>query len=146
MRILLPLYIGFLISSIIVFLLGNGGLLEYHKLTKLQDALAENINELTDINGQLNSRLTLLNSDPDTVRLEARSMGYYQEGETRIRIEGFLKDTEYFPIGKLIQFQTRRVNKSVIIRLIGFSVPLCYYIFALIRRFARKKSKSGSVL
>ena len=144
-RILIPLYLGFLLSSILAFMLGHGGLYDYYKMSKIRDALRENITELTEINEQLNQRLTLLSSDPETVRREAQAMGYYQQGEKRILIEGYSEQTEYFPIGKLIQFRSQRERKSIIFRLLGFSIPLGYYIYAFARRLFKKNRSNGSI-
>lgn len=138
-RVVLPLYVGFLISSLLVFFLGNSGLNEYKKLLLVQEKLQENIADLQGIHRRLEGQIAALSSDPEMIRLEARKMGYYPEGVRRIRIEGYSPKEDHFAVGTLIQRKNLSSSSDWVYRLIGYVLPVCLYVYLVFQWFARRK-------
>ena len=138
-RIILPLYMGFLLSSLLVFFLGNGGLDEYNRLLAIRQKLTENVAELNHINNRLNQQITALSTDAETIRLEARKMGYYPQGVQRIRIEGYTMKEDSYAVGKLIQRTEIQMRKGSMFRVFGFAIPACLYIFAFFQWIVKRR-------
>ncbi len=88
-RIVLPLFIGTLLYSLLSFTAGPKGQWPYAQLEVEYARLQKNINTLYETQSSLESRLANLSSDPDTITVYAHELGFVHEGEQLIKLAGF---------------------------------------------------------
>jgi hypothetical protein len=67
---------------------GKAGINAYRGLEREQARLSANLDELRNINRGLQSEVEALRSDPDTIAVYARELGYGQTDERFVRIVG----------------------------------------------------------
>lgn len=89
LKIVLPLFIGTLIYTLLGLSAGPMGQWRYSRLETEKERLVRNYEKLQDINTSLESRLANLSSDPDTIAVYAHELGYIHEGEQLIKLAGF---------------------------------------------------------
>jgi cell division protein FtsB len=67
---------------------GPLGLVRYRALLAEQDLILENLEKLQFENARLEGTMHALRSDPETIRIRARELGYGAPGERFVRIVG----------------------------------------------------------
>jgi hypothetical protein len=116
MRRLLPVFtIGFAISSLLVFLLGDSGLRAYGRLAAYRVELEDNVERLSSIHSRLENELSGLEAGSETSVVLAREIGLYREGDRVIRIEGGTGKRAASDVGSLIRLtrQERRADPAL---------------------------------
>jgi len=127
--IALCLVLGAILSSLLVFAFGSGGIAGYRELEGYQEVLANNIQDLKRINRSLLEQLESLRSDPESILLQARELGYFREGERVIKIEGYRPGAGYTTVGKIIRRGPEGKDRDWIFKLAGFCLPLAFLFF-----------------
>lgn len=89
LKIVLPLFIGTLIYTMLGLTAGPMGQWRYSRLVMEKERLVRNYEKLQDINTTLEAQLANLSSDPDTIAVYAHELGYIHEGEQLIKLAGF---------------------------------------------------------
>lgn len=89
LRIILPIFIGTLVYSILVLFFGPKGLLPMMQLEREKKIVAANLEVLYELQDTLKTKLDNLSADPDTISIYAHELGYVYEGERLIRLAGF---------------------------------------------------------
>ncbi len=89
LRIVLPLFIGTLLYTLLGLSAGPMGQWRYSRLGMEKERLVRNYEKLQDIHTTLESRLANLSSDTDTITVYAHELGYIHEGEQLIKLAGF---------------------------------------------------------
>ncbi|HHU36618.1 MAG TPA: septum formation initiator family protein [Treponema sp.] len=89
LRIVLPLFLGTLIYSLLSFSAGPKGFWPFSQLEVEYTRINQNLETLQNINGSLEARLANLTSDSDTISVYAHELGYIHEGEKLIKLAGF---------------------------------------------------------
>ena len=140
-RLFFPLCVGFLISTIVVFFFGSSGLREYNGLLQTREALHLNLQDLRQTHLELNQALRKLTTDPETVRMAAHELGYYQQGEHRLIVEGYPQVNNQYSIGTIVEARDQKMRRDVILRLVGYIVPFCIYVVAAIGRVDRLRKR-----
>ena len=77
---------GLVIATVLSFLFGASGLLNYHGLRAYEAHVVDGIAALQDRHRGLQQRVTVLRDNPEALRLLARDTGYYRAGETVIEV------------------------------------------------------------
>lgn len=139
-KLFLFIYVGFVISTLLIFYLGNEGVIEYKKLRDYKVELEKNLVELEEINHELGDELKLLKGDPDVNKVEARKLGLIAEGERLVKIEGYKGTGQSYKVGKLFNWSPQKSNRNLLFKYIGIVMPvLLFIIFGLIGFFKRSK-------
>ena len=77
---------GLVVATLVSFLFGASGLLNYHRLQAYQRRVATGIAGLEERHADLELHLSRLRTQPELLRLLARETGYYREDELVIRV------------------------------------------------------------
>ncbi len=85
-RLALSGYIGFVVYCTLSLLLGPMGLRAYSELEARAGYMRENLSSLESTNNSARARMESMQSDPEVLTLEARSLGYVREGEVVVRL------------------------------------------------------------
>jgi cell division protein FtsB len=88
-KIIIPIFIGTLIYSVLSFSLGPRGLWPMSQISEHKATFSSNLEVLYTINQDMNARLQNLSADPDTISVYAHELGYVAEGEKLIKLAGF---------------------------------------------------------
>lgn len=97
------LYAAFTVGAIVTSIFGHAGVGGYRALSQYAQTLRANIDELRSLNGELSEELQLLRSDPATVRLLTRGLGYLDAGERRVIISSYTPSPVSYDIGFVVQ-------------------------------------------
>ncbi len=138
MRLLRPVlcvYLGLVLSIAYTTVFGPLGVRERIELERSARALDENLAALERINKELTEELRSLSSDPETVALLARDLGYYKPGEHRVAVEGVPQRGEGRTIGQLVRAANPAPGREGTLRLALLVFPLAAY--ALLRLAGR---------
>lgn len=146
-RIVLPLFIGTLIYSILGFTAGPKGQWPYSQLEQEHVRLQKNLDALRETNASLEIRLANLSSDPDTIAVYAHELGYVHEGEQLIKLAGFNGGIDRNLVaGSPVMSQKPHVVPEWICKLVGvLSGFLAFFgfdaLFRTHRTLANKKNR-----
>ena len=132
--------LSFVVTSLLSFFSGSGGLLDYANLRAFQAGLKENIADLEGTNEDLLKEVQALGSDPERLTLQARELGYFREGEKVIRIEGYKAGKNYYTVGKILRRKPNQPRKDWPFKALGLGLPilLSFISFSLRRRKNRE--------
>ena len=95
-------FLCFTVYSLIIFIWGDTGIKAMSAQTTAQYQLQKNIVELVGINTELNKQLESYKSDPETIKIQARELGYLQEKEQILFIDGMPKEQNTKKPGNII--------------------------------------------
>ena len=141
-RILTYIILSFVIASLLFLLFGSGGVVDYRRLLGYRATVQENIDELERINRDLLAEVRALGSDPERLRLQARELGYFREGERVIRISGHERGKNYYTVGTILRRKPRPPRADWPFRAVGLALPfLLTVVSATVRR--RKNRETG---
>ena len=84
-KLLLSFWLSTAAFCLLQILFGPGGVTETLRLKEQQSRLESRLESLKDENLRLTARYDALRTSVDAVRLEARSLGYFQPGEVPVR-------------------------------------------------------------
>ena len=119
LRMVLALYFGFFLHTLLIFLLGSSGVMGYGELLFHKAKLNENLVELQAINAELLKERDALLYDSSEIELRARTLGYRRENEIRIKIPTNSKMDFYRTLGALVRRKTRSSRDYGIFRVIA---------------------------
>ena len=141
-RILVYIILSFVTASLLFLLFGSGGVADYRRLLGYRATVQENIDELERINRDLLAEVRALGSDPERLRLQARELGYFREGERVIRISGHERGKNYYTVGTILRRKPRPPRADWPFRAVGLALPfLLAVVSATVRR--RKNRETG---
>ncbi len=138
--------LGCIACLFLLFFFGTGGRMDYRNLLAYRFRLEANIDDLQETNGKLLDELEALGSDPERIVLQARELGYFQEGEKVIRIEGSTAGKNRYTVGTILSraADTARMNWPFKVLGLGLPVALFSVSIALRRRVNREDGNRGS--
>ncbi|HET6487848.1 MAG TPA: septum formation initiator family protein [Spirochaetia bacterium] len=111
-RILLVLILCFSIASLLIYLLGDSGLLAYARLSRYHRNLAANVENLRQRNTELQSELTGLQKGRERTTILARSIDLYTTGDRVIQIEGMGRSRRTVAVGDLLSYNPPAETRS----------------------------------
>lgn len=135
-RFAVYLALGFILSSVLIILVGDSGLLRYRALAGYQEQLSDNIGELELLHQELLDDLEALAGDPERIALQARQLGYFREGERLIRLESYNPPQSVYTVGKIIRRlpSPRSRGADRLLRLLGAGAAVCLIGLSVWRR------------
>ena len=132
--VLLAAYIGFIFYSIITFFWGDSGIIPMRNLYSYRENLEINFEILREKNRVLESTLNSLQTDPETVRLQARSLGFIEESEVLIIADAFESEQSLFKPGTIPGIPENPQSHTLFFRKISLLTFLFLsFIFILFR-------------
>jgi len=138
-RFVVYIALSFVVTAVLLLFAGNGGMLDYRTLRDYSTALQANIEELKSANEDLLQEVDVLGSDPKRIMLQARELGYFQDGERVIRIEGFNAGKNYYTVGKLLKRSPEQSRRDWPFKAVGVGLPLVLFFVSLSVRRAKNK-------
>jgi len=133
------LYIGFIIFVLLNLLWGAGGLWDIQDLLVYQEELRANISDLKDINAELTRELKALSSSPDTLKLYARSYGYFAPNEYVVKIQNQEENYKSYRLGSILKKNFQASSPNPIFQLISLTVAVISFV---VGQIISKHSKS----
>ena len=136
-RLLISLYIGFVIYSLLVLIWGPSGYFSLKSLNNYKNKLQQNNRELVDLHERLKIQLESLKYDSELIRLYARSLGYFDDGEQVIRVENYSNERNFYSVGRMIQQKQKNRDFRPLFR--TFACSAVIIVFLLIGMVKRKE-------
>ena len=127
-RLILALYLFFLIGGSILFFWGHSGIYSYKKLVNYRNSLEANIKDLEQINQQLLNDIDALGSNPEVVALQARELDFFKDDEHVIRIENYSAGRDIYQVGRLIYKEEGKAARDILIRVSMLFLLLFFYL------------------
>lgn len=112
----------------LVLFWGRTGIVAMGDLGNYRNRLEENLSQLENINTQLADHLDALRSNPQTIRLEARQLGYLEPNQRIIEVSGYSPPENSFTVGTLISEKRHSVTSDAVSRIVGFAVAILAFI------------------
>jgi len=142
-RLVIYIALSYVVSSLLFFFFGSGGLLDYDNLLAYRVSLQDNIANLEGTNNDLLNEVQALGSDPERLTLQARELGYFREGEQVIRIEGYRPGKNYYTVGKILRRKPKQPRMDWPFKALGLGLPiLLSFVSFSVRR--RKNREAGN--
>jgi cell division protein FtsB len=132
---------GFLVRSVVLLIWGSGGLSDYAQVARYRQFLETNLEDLKRINSDLRRELDALSSDPQSVALAARELGYFRDGERVFRFAGSAPISSSYTLGSLVRSRLPPERPDWAWKLAGLAVPIMLYLVGL---FLRRRSRHES--
>jgi cell division protein FtsB len=140
MRRLFPILIlVFAVSSLVIFFLGDSGVLSHDDLAGYRDRLAANVVDLEARNAQLQATLKQLRDDPSTTRVLARDLGLFEPGDAVVRIEGLSNRSQVNAVGDLLRYRKGPDARNAMIKTVGLGISVVLLAWGLLRSITGKR-------
>ncbi len=120
LKVILPIFTFALVYSFLSIYFGPKGVLALRQLTQERNQLMRHVQTLSDTGDALSIRIANLSSDPDTIAVYARELGYVNENERLIKLLHFSGSIEqHEDAGSLYQIQAPRFLSDTICKSIA---------------------------
>lgn len=136
-RLFLSIYFGFAVYCLVVLVFGRTGMVASSELQAYKARLETNLTHLENINTQLASHFDSLRTNPVTIRLEARQLGFLEPTERVIQVSGYTPPTNAFAVGSLLSEKRHTVTTDAVTRLVGLGAAIVAFI--LLGLFSRRR-------
>jgi cell division protein FtsB len=141
--LLLPLWLGVVVYTILSFVAGTKGLSAYTQMEDELTRLETNLESLKRVNGDLAGSMNALLYDQDTITAYARELGYGKKGEQFVRIVGITASPERtFYEGSILHSVVPHTLSNEIIRNIALGATLALFFSLLLGETLRRNSLS----
>ena len=138
-RLVVSFYSAILLGSLLALFFGDAGMVAYNRLSSHLELLTENLENLERINDDLNGKFEELATDPERIRLQARELGYFEEDEKVLTVEGFPKKRTFFEVGKVVKKIPLKRRNTVWVRILQVLIPFgIFFLSGLITAEPRK--------
>lgn len=134
-RIALSGYFGLIVYCMLSLFLGPMGIQAYSGLETRVELMRENLNELENLHGSAQARLDSARSDSETLALEARSLGYIEEGQVVVRMGFPESDPLPHSLGTLVPYEAPTAVQDASLKAIALVSALCVFFLSLLIRF-----------
>lgn len=130
-RLIFSFFVFLICYSLSIFIWGQSGLLALHELRTVKTEVEKNIKDIKEINTILNIRLSSLQTDPDTIKLQARRIGLLEKNESLLYVNGWnLNTSSYYPGVPLKDYTPRSFNRDILF-LLSLFVALSIFLLSL---------------
>jgi cell division protein FtsB len=126
--LLVALYAAFMSLTIQTFIWGEKGILAYQRLENYKERLEENEERLREIHARLDGRFERYTDDRETIELSARSLGYYQENETKLYVEGYEYDRPFYLVGRSVGEYNPLEVDPLVFRIVAILIGIITFI------------------
>ncbi|MFP4373210.1 MAG: septum formation initiator family protein [Spirochaetaceae bacterium] len=89
MKLLVPLTVTILTYLLLSLVWADYGVLAYERLGAYKARLEANVERLEGRRDELSTETRSLRTNSDRIRVEARRLGYYEQDEGLVRVEGY---------------------------------------------------------
>jgi cell division protein FtsB len=127
-RIIISLYLGYVVYSILMFVYGQSGLTALDELKNYRDKLVTNIEEIQETNRRLHVELDLLRSEAEYIRLESRRIGYFESDEGVIYVDGYENRRNHYTVGRIIRWEISEDGRKRLFRSLGLAAALFVFL------------------
>jgi cell division protein FtsB len=127
LRVFFALYIGIVLNFSFTFFFGAAGLKQYQSILTYKGALEDNLHDLKALNWSLKQEFKSLGTDPERIRLLARSLNFFRPEENVVKIENLPDRKNYYKIGRLIKKTFKKNPGIAFFRVINLVVPVFIY-------------------
>ncbi len=140
-KFLISLIIGIAVYTIFSVVAGQNGILAYNQLYEQKLALTEHVSELNAINESLVTDYRALQSDRATIESFAKKMGFVEEGQILVKINGISeREMRVYDTGTVMRiepvaFIDERICK--IAGIAGFLVSIMIFCIQSLSAYAR---------
>jgi len=141
LMLLLPVYLGYLIYSVLHIFYGNCGVVAMRELEAYRETLVKNIAEIEENQEELALELFSLKRSVEKVALEARNIGFFRENEGIIEISGYEQPRNFYTLGRLLAPSKKAAFKKPLFRTISIGVIILSFIVLLLHK-RRKNGRS----
>lgn len=137
-RIAVSAYVGLVVYCLASFFFGPMGMHAYSDLEERVTRMDANLASLEALHERAQSRLQSAQSDPETLAMEALSLGYVAEGEVVVRI-GFPEgDPSLQELGTLVAYEAPNGVDDMTLKTIALVAALCVFFISLAIHAPRK--------
>ena len=137
-RIALSAYVGLVVYCLASFFFGPMGMLAYSDLEERVNRMDANLASLEALHERAQSRLESAQSDPETLAMEALSLGYVAEGEVVVRI-GFPESAPSLQeLGNLVAYEAPKGVDDMTLKTIALVAALWTFCISLALHAPRK--------
>ncbi len=133
-RLAFSVYITFMLYMTLMLLFGPTGTMAVRELDSYKARLESNIEQLEGINSELNSQLSRLMSDRETIAVLARELGYYGTGEGAINIPGYQARKNSYVVGSIVYSAESERGSQDYIRLSSLAIGILTFVSSGILR------------
>jgi len=142
LKYLIGVWTAIAVYTLFSFLGGPKGISAYNYLLAERDRQLDNIKDLGNINEELERTRNNLLYDYDTLLVQARQMGYGQEGERFVRIVGLgnIKNTPSF-VGNVYIAQEPEVISDKSLKIAAISCGFLVFAFLFMLELIESKSR-----
>lgn len=129
-KILWPIYIGFIVYSLLTLVSGGGGLSNMKALNYFKLNLVNHIDSLNMKNIKLEDEIDRLASDVDRLKLAGRPLGYIEPGQSVIKILNSHLQKSLYEIDHQYEVPEFKENSSMIL-LLSSLFSVIFFVFFL---------------
>ena len=123
-------YLALICFIFLNLIFGAGGILSYNELYKYKVSLEENINQLEGINGGLIVDSNKLIHQSDSIKIQARELGWVEPNEGVIVLKGFNKGASGYTMGRLLSRDNNEKTVDYSNVLLAMLLGITFYIFS----------------
>ena len=142
---------GLVVATLLSFLFGASGLLNYHRLQAYERRVASGIAALEERHADLERLARLLRTEPELLRLLARDSGYYRTDELVIRVgpqtPAAAPSSPYAPdfsdVGPLMQPQLPVPRDPFNVLALGLFLGLGLFAGLTVKRVLRSRAEQA---
>ena len=142
-RLLIAVYAGFLINSLLVFIWGDAGLKQIHTLRDHRDKLVNNIEKLEKIHNDLSLERDALLYDEMEIELRARALGYYRDDVIQVILSGQNEKAGSRTLGTLVRRAPASPGSGVTSRVIFICISIVVFAGTFFWRRHGRDSHAG---
>jgi cell division protein FtsB len=145
MRRLSPILIViFLVTSVLIYLFGDSGVLAFNDLEGYRRRLVQNVESLQQRNKNLTAELSDLKGNAELNIVLARRLGLYRPGDEVLRLQGLSNGVEHYVVGDLLKFRKSGDARSAAVKTAALCLSALMTAYVLLSSRASRRKASGS--
>lgn len=130
--LLYSLLVGLVIYSLLNFTEGDTGLEAMNRVESYRNLLNSNLDEINKINSELTVEFDALSSDSEMIKLKARALGYYDQGDHLVHIENWNPNYNEYNPGVVVKREYRIDVDEQPFRLMAISGTLFVLVLTIL--------------
>lgn len=142
-RIIISLYIGYVVYSLLMLFYGQSGLVAMGEIEDYRNDLVVNLEEIQETNRRLHAEIDFLRSETEYISLESRRIGYFKPDEGIIYVDGYENRKNHYAVGKIIRWEESEDGRKRHFRSFGIAAALLMFLVMSLSRKKRLNPQSG---
>jgi cell division protein FtsB len=145
MRRLSPILIViFLVASVLIYLLGDSGVLAFNDLEGYRQRLAANVESLRQHNRNLTAELADLKGNAELNIVLARRLDLYRPGDEVVKLQGLSNRVEHYVVGDLLKLRKSSDARSAVVKTAALCLSMLMTAYVLLSSRAARRKARGS--